>query len=177
MKITLKFACPFLFLLACSTEPEQEIITHESEWTHENSSEMHAVFAAEEDEEIELFLQRHSDWKMTKTGTGLRYFIYSKSENNDTAKVDDVVTVDFEVSLLDGNVCYSSTQNGPESFMVEKADIESGLHEGMQYMCTGDRAKFILPSHMAHGLIGDEEKIPPLTPVIYDIHLIQIERP
>jgi FKBP-type peptidyl-prolyl cis-trans isomerase FkpA len=175
----LKYISPILFLIliGCAEEREEQVLIHEPEWSQDNSSDMNAVFSAEEDEEIELFLQRHSDWQMTKTGTGLRYFIYSKSEADDTARVDDVVTVDFEITLLDGTLCYSSSENGPESFMVEKADIESGLHEGMQYMCTGDRAKFILPSHMAHGLIGDEEKIPPLTPVIYDIHLIKIERP
>lgn len=177
MKLNQLYPLLFFFLLACAEEREEQVLIQEPEWTQDNSSDMNAVFTAEEDEEIELFIQRHSDWKMTKTGTGLRYFIYSKSEFNDTAQVDDVVTVDFEITLLDGTVCYSSSVNGPESFMVERADIESGLHEGMQYMCTGDRAKFILPSHMAHGLIGDEEKIPPLTPVVYDIHLIKIERP
>jgi len=177
--MNLKYVYPLLFiiLIACSEQREEQVLINEPEWTQDNSSDMNAVFTAEEDEEIELFIQRHSDWKMTKTGTGLRYFIYSKSAFNDTARVDDVVTVDFEITLLDGTLCYSSSVNGPESFMVEKADIESGLHEGMQYMCTDDRAKFILPSHMAHGLIGDEEKIPPLTPVVYDIHLIKIERP
>lgn len=177
MKPTLIYTTLLFLFAGCSAEPEEQVVKPEPEWTQENSSDMNSIFAEEEDEEIELFLKRHHDWNMTKTGTGLRYFIYSKSENNDTAKVDDVVTVDFEITLLDGTICYSSTENGPESFMVEKADIESGLHEGMQYMCTGDRAKFILPSHMAHGLIGDEEKIPPLTAVVYDIHLIKIERP
>ena len=107
--------------------------------------------------------------------SGLRSFIYYKSELNDTARVGDAVLVDFSVELLDGTICYTSEKEGPESFIVEKADIESGLHEAMQQMCTGDKGKFILPSFMAHGLIGDEDKIPPLTPVIYDIHLIEID--
>ena len=51
---------------------------------------------------------------MTETGTGLRYMIYSKSESLDSAKVDQTVTVDFEISLLNGEICYSSTTNGPE---------------------------------------------------------------
>jgi FKBP-type peptidyl-prolyl cis-trans isomerase len=173
----IRYICPLLifsFMVSCKNEPEQ-VMVPEPEWSTDHSSDMHDVFSEEEDDEIELFLQRHEDWKMTKTGTGLRYMIYARSGNTDTARVDQLVTVDFEISLLDGTVCYSSKENGPESFIVEHADIESGLHEGMQYMCTGDRAKFILPSHMAHGLIGDEEKIPPLTPVIYDIHLLKIE--
>ena len=174
MKIVVAFFCLIMLVVACSEAPEQ-VVVQDPEWSTDRSSDMNSVFSAEEDDEIELFLKRHDDWKMTKTGTGLRYMIYSKSDNYDTAQVGQLVTVDFEITLLDGTLCYSSAENGPESFVVERADIESGLHEGMQYMCTGDRAKFILPSHMAHGLIGDEDKIPPLTPVIYDIHLLKIE--
>lgn len=165
-----------IILIACSGEHKEQVMVKDPNWTKDNSSDMNAVFTQEEEDEIELYLKRHQDWKMTKTGTGLRYFIYSKSDNHDTARVDEIVTVDFEISLLDGTICYSSSEKGPESFVVEKADIESGLHEGMQQMCTGDKAKFILPSRMAHGLIGDEEKIPPLAPVIYDIHLLKIEK-
>lgn len=162
-------------LFACS---EEEIpVQQDPEWTKEQSIEMNSTFASEENEEIDLFLKRHQDWQMTKTGTGLRYMVYQKSEATDSAKVGDLVTVDFDISLLDGTECYSSAENGPEAFVVEKTDIESGLHEGIKYMCVGDRAKFILMSHMAHGLIGDSDKIPPLSPVIYDIHLIKIEAP
>lgn len=161
-----------LFLFACS---EEKIIEQtEPKWTPETSSDMHSVFADEENDEIDHFLKHRPDWRTTKTGTGLRVFVYSKSENTDTARVGDQVLVDFNIELLDGTECYNSTEKGPEAFVVEKTDLESGLHEGMQFLCTGDRAKFILPSHLAHGLIGDSEKIPPLTPVIYDIHCLEI---
>lgn len=166
-----------LFLWSCSEPEEQQSFVKEPEWSQDESSDMNSVFAEEENDEIELFLKRHQDWKITKTGTGLRYFIYERSNSSDSAKVGDLATVDFEISLLDGTLCYSSLENGPESFIVEHADIESGIHEGIQLMCVGDRSKLILPSHMAHGLIGDEDKIPPLTPVIYDIHLLQLDRP
>jgi gliding motility-associated peptidyl-prolyl isomerase len=165
-----------LLFIGCKEAPEQTII-QDPNWTKEESINMHTTFAAEEDEEIESFLSRRPDWRMTKTGTGLRYFIYEKSENNDTARVGDEVLINFNISLLNGDICYTSEKNGAESFIVEKADIESGLHEAFQLMCSGDKAKFILPSHMAHGMIGDEDKIPPLTPVIYDIDLIEIAKP
>ena len=172
---------PFLFIpllfLACSDDQEEEMILNDPNWTKDESIIMNAQFSEEEQEEIELFLSTHQDWKMTETGTGLRYMIYQTTERIETPVVGDVVTVDFEISLLNGEVCYSSSENGPESFMVEKSDIESGLHEGVQYLSTGDKAKFIIPSHLAHGLIGDTEKIPPLSPVIYDIELLKIERP
>lgn len=162
-------------MISCGSDGEDQVPVQDPQWTQEESIKMHSTFAAEEEEEIDNFLSHRPDWKTTRTGTGLRYFIYQKSENNDTARIGDLVTVEFAITLLDGTECYNSEEKGPESFIVEKTDLESGLHEGMKYMCTGDRAKFILPSHMAHGLIGDQDKIPPLTPTIYDIHLLEIQ--
>ena len=176
MKSLLTVLFCYLLIIGCK-EPTEQTLVNDSQWTKEESINMHTTFAAEEDEEIEGFLSRRPDWKMTKTGTGLRYFIYEKSANNDTARVGDEVLINFTISLLDGDVCYTSEKNGAESFIVEKADIESGLHEAFQLMCSGDKAKFILPSHMAHGMVGDEDKIPPLTPVIYDIDLLEIAKP
>ncbi|MEO9531807.1 MAG: FKBP-type peptidyl-prolyl cis-trans isomerase [Crocinitomicaceae bacterium] len=173
----MKLIAPLLFLAfiyACGNDNVIEQVD-DSGWTKDESINMNSTFAEEEDAEIDSYLSRRPDWKVTRSGTGLRSFIYHKSEFSDTAKVGDAVLVDFSVELLDGTICYTSEKEGPESFIVEKADIESGLHEAMQLMCTGDKGKFILPSFMAHGLIGDEDKIPPLTPVIYDIHLIEIQ--
>jgi FKBP-type peptidyl-prolyl cis-trans isomerase len=42
-------------------------------------------------------------------------------------------------------------------------------------MKMGDRAKLIIPSHLAHGLVGDLNKIPPLTTIVVDIHLIDLK--
>jgi len=145
------------------------------DWTTEESIKMQSTFTEEEEDEINLFLKRHNDWKMTKTGTGLRYFIHTKSDAIDSAKVLDLVTVDYSIQLLDGTICYTSEDKGPQSFIVEKSDLESGLHEAIKLMCTGDKALFILPSHLAHGLIGDTDKIPPLMPIIYEIELLKIK--
>lgn len=172
----MKHLVPIAFIMFFSCQGEQEnMIVQNVNWDTDESSNMNAQFATEESEEIDIFLSTHPDWNMNSTGTGLRYMIYHKGEGIDTAKVGNTVTVEFDISLLSGDICYSSSENGAESFIVEKSDIESGLHEGVQFMCVGDKAKFIIPSHAAHGLVGDTEKIPPLSPVIYDIKLLKIE--
>jgi len=162
----------FFSFISCT---EEEIIQELPipKWNTNESINMQSTFVAEENDEINSFLKRHPDWNMTETGTGLRYFIYDKSENKDTAKVYDEVSLFFDIKLLDGTVCYTQ-QEEIQQFMIEKTDIESGLHEALKHMCTNDKALFILPSHLAHGLIGDQDKIPPLQPLIYDIHLIKI---
>ena len=159
---------------ACTNEPEVVIIN--PKWSQEESIQMNSAFSAEETEAIEGFLSRRPDWKMTKTGTGLQYFIYDTVQSIKPV-IGDIVWVNFSVSLLDNKVCYTSKRDNPESFMIEKSDIESGIHEGVQLMAEGEKAKLILPSHLAHGLIVDLDEIPPLEPVIYDIELVKIDKP
>lgn len=172
----MKYLVPFIFcLILWSCGAEEETLPPDPEWSDDQSIQMNTVFSQEEEAEIDNFLSHRPDWDMTRSETGLRYFIYHKSGSVDTAHVGDDVTVSFEISLLDGTLCYSSEENGNETFKVEKTDIESGLHEAVKYMCVGDRGMFILPSHMAHGLIGDTEKIPPLSPVIYDLRMVMIK--
>ncbi len=59
--------------------------------------------------------------------------------------------------------------------MVGKDNIESGLHEGILYLHVGDEATFILPSHLAHGLLGDNKRIPPKASVLYEIKLLSLK--
>lgn len=118
---------------------------------------------------IDRYIERRK-WKMNETGTGLRYMIY---QNGTGMKAEQGMeaTVEYEVQLLDGTICYSSAENGPRKFFIGKDNVESGIHEGITLMHVGDKAKFILPSHLAHGLSGDNNKIPPRSSLVMDIHL------
>ena len=79
------------------------------------------------------------------------------------------------MQLLDGSECYRTNADEMEVFEIDHADIESGLHEGIKYMHVGDFAKLIIPSHLAHGLVGDLDKVPPMSTLVVDIHLIGLE--
>jgi FKBP-type peptidyl-prolyl cis-trans isomerase len=122
---------------------------------------------------IDGYLKRNQ-LEAEKTGTGLR--IIRKKTHPDKAmpKPGDFVTVHYTVKLLDGTLCYSTKDKKPEMFKVGMDQVESGLHEGIQLMHVGDEATLILPPHLAHGLIGDQEKIPPLSSIVYDIELVSI---
>lgn len=164
----ISFIIMLIFLVSCGEEPEQE---KKVDWDQNKSSDMHRVFAEEEHKKIEGFLSRRPDWNMTTSESGLRYMIYHKEDSSFYAKAGMYAHVSFEIKLLDGTVCYSTDEGETESFLIEKDDVESGIHEGIKYMKEGEKAKFILPSHLAHGLIGDRNKIPMLSTLIYDIHL------
>lgn len=126
-----------------------------------------------ETDEINQYIKRNG-WEMKSTGTGLRYLQLKKGEGSKPLS-GDFVKVNYKISLLDGTLCYSSDKNGAQEFKVEQDNVESGVHEAILLMQVGEKAKFILPSYMAHGLHGDENKIPPLSAIIVDIELLEIK--
>jgi FKBP-type peptidyl-prolyl cis-trans isomerase FkpA len=132
----------------------------------------HQNLHRQEEQDIDAYAKRRN-LNMKISGTGLRYLILKDGEGEKAVK-GDLVTVNYRVELLDGTLCYSSDKKGVQTFTVEKDQVESGIHEGIKLLAQGGKAKFILPSHLAYGLTGDQDKIPPQSPVVYDIELIEI---
>jgi FKBP-type peptidyl-prolyl cis-trans isomerase len=142
---------------------EQQKLIKETKKAHE-----------EEMKAIGKFVEERK-WPMQVTNTGLHYWIFAPG-NGQVPKPENRVAISYTITLLDGTECYSTPDENPKEFVVEQDNVETGLHEAIQLMHTGDRAKFILPSHLAFGLTGDSGKIPPNASVLYDIHLIAIQQ-
>lgn len=174
MKVFIGFVLVLVLASCASKEENQDTIEKPAKYDKEKSIEMFHEFTEEEKEEIENFIKRHPDWKMKSTETGLYYSVYKEGEGENIIPGQTAI-VKYEISGLDGSIYYQSDSLGTDNFKVDKADIESGIHQGVKYMNKGAKAKFIIPSHLAHGLIGDLDKIPPLSAVIYDIELLDIK--
>lgn len=125
-----------------------------------------------EDDEINQTIARHQ-WTMSSTGSGLRY-MYLKKGTGATAMTDMIAKINYKITLIDGTFCYSSDESGPKEVHIDHDNVETGLHEALKLMHVGDKMRFILPSHLAHGLLGDGSKIPPLASVIYEIELLSV---
>ena len=158
-----------IILAACT----QEHPTREKEASMEDYRDqlinVNKKMVRSEDELIDDFIGRYG-WNMNKTGTGLRYMIYSEGKGS-AANPGMRAILTCSVVLLNGDTCYSSQER---SFIIGKDNVEPGLDEGIRYMHAGDKAKFILPSHLAFGLLGDRKSIPQKATLVYDVHLIDI---
>jgi FKBP-type peptidyl-prolyl cis-trans isomerase FkpA len=129
------------------------------------------VLVQKEDEVIQNFIERRG-WHMKETGSGLRYMII-KEGNGQPVQAGKDVTISYRLSLLDGTLCYSSGEQGLKTFRVGQGGVEQGLEEGILLLHVGDEARFILPSHLAHGLLGDGNRIPARATVLYEVEVIQ----
>jgi FKBP-type peptidyl-prolyl cis-trans isomerase FkpA len=121
-----------------------------------------------ENDEMDYYAKSHK-MPFFRTSSGIRYFVYKPSAKGDSIRDSMQVSMDFEVRLLNGTLCYSSKETGRKTFIVGHEDVESGIHRGVQYLKRGDKAILLIPSPLAHGLLGDFKKIPPQAPIVCDI--------
>lgn len=174
-----RFFTHFLFFIvillsACEVKNSQEQLREVDEKTIEESLlKANRYLVRSEEEDINDFIRRYG-WKMEKSGTGLRFAI-EESGQGMKASYGQKVVFEYTLKLLTGELVYSSANDGLKSFFVGRGGVEAGLEEGIIMMRKGDRAKFVLPSHLAFGLLGDSERIPPRTTLVYEIHLIDIQ--
>lgn len=163
-----------ILVLVYSCENEKDTSNELINWSKEKSTEMNKNFAIEEELDIKMFLANRKSWKTTKTGSGLRYWIYENG-TGEYAESGKYAQVKFRISLLNGDLCYQTDSLETEMFKIDKSDIETGVQEGIKKMKVGDKAKFIVPSHLGHGLVGDLDKIPPLSVLVIDLQLISLK--
>lgn len=127
-----------------------------------------------ETEQISDFLKRYK-WDVAETGSGLRYMVYHHGDGPEVQKFQEV-TLDYAVTFLNGDTAYTSREKGRLVFVPGKAQVISGLEEGILLLRQGDKAKFIIPSHLAFGLIGDQDRIGSKATLVYDVELLKIKK-
>ncbi len=110
---------------------------------------------------------------VTTLPSGLQYEVMT-SGSGASPGLTDKVTTHYHGTLLDGTVFDSSVERGePASFPVN--GVIKGWTEALQLMKTGDKWRLYVPSDLAYGSRGAGAKIPPFTPLIFEVELISID--
>lgn len=161
----------FLLSTSCKDEKKKQQIDYQQ--LQEDLIEANKSSSRAFSDSIDNYIQSQG-WKMKETGTGLRY-MYLKEGEGDSAEMGMMASVFYEARMLDGTQVYASTDK-PESFMIGRADVVSGMHQGVAMMREGDKMRFVMPPHLAYGLTGDNREVPPNTPMIYVVELVEVGR-
>jgi FKBP-type peptidyl-prolyl cis-trans isomerase len=144
-----------------------------NKYTKESLVEVNKMLVSKDAEQIKSYVERRN-WNMEVTESGLWFMIYKQGEGTFIQK-NDRIGFNYEVWLLNGTLCYSSEELGIKSIVVGSGGVESGLEEGVLMLKKGSKARFILPPHLAHGLIGDENRIPARASIVYNIEILNVE--
>lgn len=166
----LAFALPLF--CACKMQNSEQQQKHRI--TREDLINVNRKLVNKDADEIKKYIHQHH-LKMTETNTGL-WYVVDKEGEGPMVKKGDVVKIAYEISLLDGTKCYSSDSLGMKQFKVGQGGVESGLEEGILFLNKGAKATFILPPHRAYGLVGDDDKIPGRSILLYKVELVDKSR-
>lgn len=171
MKKVLLLSTGLLALAACvrqSGEPEQTSPLSAHEMRERLIEQNRAVLEAER-ADIQAFMDS-SGLAFVPTGTGMH--VWTESATGSPA-IDTAQRVQLRVHVcsLHGEVFAESLRQ--EVAVLRDNDAIWGLQEALIRAHVGDSLICIVPAHLAHGLAGDLADIPPLTPLVYYLRILQ----
>src|ERR1700733_11744298 len=126
------FALAVLLLQACQNDDVQQNNNHPKvtqKEVNEGLIKSHQMYVKQEQDEIAQYIKRHN-YDMQATSTGI-YYMFTEHGKGEQATVGDVATVTYNISLLDGTVCYDS-KNAPIQVLIGKDIVETGVHQSLQ---------------------------------------------
>jgi len=110
-----------------------------------------------------------------KTESGLRYKIINQGEGVQAEK-GKTVSVHYKGMLPNGKVFDSSyDRKQPIDFALGMGQVIAGWDEGIQLLKVGDKARLVIPSHMAYGSAGAGGVIPPDATLVFDVELVAVK--
>lgn len=110
-----------------------------------------------------------------KTTSGLRYKMIQKGDGK-KAENGKTVSVHYEGSLESGKVFDSSyPRKKPIDFKLGQGQVIEGWDEGIALLQVGDKARFVIPSHLGYGAQGAGGAIPPNATLIFDVELMDVK--
>lgn len=107
------------------------------------------------------------------TESGLQYEVIKQADGAQPA-ADDVVTVHYEGSLVDGTVFDSSIKRG-SPIDLPVGGVIPGWVEGLQLMHVGEKYKLYIPSELAYGEQSPSPLIPANSVLVFDLELLGIK--
>jgi FKBP-type peptidyl-prolyl cis-trans isomerase len=173
LKMTFNHSAPLLLLslLLLSSCHNDGINNAGQKPGREDIEGMNRYMVQKDRERIRSYSERKG-LKMTETSTGLWFQIIREGDGANLAEGSSL-TMEYECSLLDGTLCYTSREKGPRQIILGRTPVEPGLNEGLRLLKYGSEAIFILPPYMAYGLPGDGKMIPPRSILVYKVHILR----
>ena len=122
---------------------------------------------------IDQYIQSHNI-EVEPTASGL-YFIENKAGKGNNPAKGAKCKVHYKGTLLDGTVFDSSLEREPFEFELGMGQVIAGWDEAIGMMKKGGKATLVLPSSIAYGERGAGNLIPPFSPLVFEVELIDFK--
>lgn len=165
----------FAALVSCqSPEPRTPLVKTSGHFLKESVMRNKAVQEKEENQ-IKEIIQKDTANIYIMSSYGFWYSYQKQNEDeHKTPDFGDLVKFKYSISTIDGTLIYAENEIGIREYYMDKEDIFTGLRLALKLMKAGETATFYLPSYMAFGYYGDNDKIGGNVPVKVKIQVQSI---
>jgi len=133
--------------------------------------ERNRMYLAQERQLIDQYIESHQLIGIEPNGYGMFELPVVEGEGP-IAEIGDRIIFEATVYLLDD----SGVGRYRDTIELGYSQVEVGLHEALEGMKEGDVKLVLIPSFLAHGIAGDLDKVPPKSPLRYDLRLVELVR-
>ena len=172
MRNTIKFFI-LIFFIACEKSEARLPENLKSDDFINNSAKKNKKLNNYEYNLIRNYIElSNKDYK--ESNYGFWFLKETKKNNLKNPRFGDKIYFKFTVKDLEDKIIYNDYKSKNKIYFMEQEPIISGLREGLKLMNVGEKTTFIFPSQMAYGFRGDEKKIKPNSPLIYEVIIDKI---
>ena len=140
-------ACGFA---ACGDVPVVELRQEKGDTLKENMITANRYLVVGEDTKIDAYAERHG-WKMERLEGGTRMMVTTPGHGELIAR-EDTVNIRYTMEALSGRKIYGERTS---SVVAGHGDPMRGIDQAIRHMRRGAKARLILPSEQAYGVVGD----------------------
>lgn len=162
--------CFLALFSSCATKNNEQVA--ESGVSRQEMEELNRYMVEKDKERISSYIERKG-LEMVEYPLGF-WLGVEIDGNGEYIKDFDRVVFEYDCSLLDGTLCYSSKELGNKEIIMGKSEMEPGLDAGLRMLNSGSEAYIILPPFLAYGLKGDGKNIPSRSVIVYRIKILTI---
>ena len=133
--------------------------------------ERQRMYLAQERQILQGCIEQHQLEGIERNGYGM--YELSMSEGDGLlSEMGDRIIYSATVYLMDD----SGVGQYTDTVELGMSEMEIGLHQALAGMKEGEKKLVLIPSFLARGLAGDLDKVPPQSPLRYDLRLIRVVR-
>ncbi|HAB27935.1 MAG: gliding motility-associated peptidyl-prolyl isomerase GldI [Xanthomarina sp.] len=151
--------CALLFV-ACKSPEARRPVSSKSGSFIDASVERNIKLNEREQAYIKKIMSENPEQEYIASENGFWYY-YNVKQADSLMSPDfgDIVTFNYNIKTLTDDIIYSKEDLKPQTYVMDKQELFSGLREGLKLMKSGETVTFMFPSQKAYGYYGDENKI------------------
>jgi FKBP-type peptidyl-prolyl cis-trans isomerase len=161
----------FFVFLSCNQAPVQTPANRQAvDSTSLNLLEMNRILAEREQKEILQFIEEKG-WKMEVSPIGFWYEIREQGTGKPFVK-NDLGHIEYSLSMLDGTQC---AENAPLIIKKGAGEEPRGIDEALGMLREGGSGRFIIPSNLAYGVLGNDDRcVKSHAAIVYEVKILEI---